>query len=220
VNLGKIAKQLRREAKANPKKVVVLGLVLAAAAYFWAPLLGRWFGNSRTTDLSTAAAMAPAAGNPAVGGETVKAAGESNSGVKLGWQEFERARQLDPRTRPIRMNPALPDPFALTETKVRANVREAEPETKETTATPQSLGLSLSSTVVGTKKRLAHINGRNYREGQVLDVVKDGQHYTFTLGLVEARKVVLSRDGEDYELTIPVPGQSGSIEVAHPQGAN
>ena len=46
MNLNKLARQLRREAMANPKKAAVLGLLLLVALYFWGPLVwGRVAGD-------------------------------------------------------------------------------------------------------------------------------------------------------------------------------
>jgi len=60
---------------------------------------------------------------------------------------------------------------------------------------------------------VAQINGRSYRQGEAVELVKDGQQIEFTLAAVYPRRIVLKRKGEQFELTIPVPARSGRIEL-------
>ena len=78
--------------------------------------------------------------------------------------------------------------------------------------------MSLSSTIIGSGRRVARIGGRSYEQGQTIQVRKDGQVVAFTLAEVHARRAVLVRDNKEYELTIPDPRQSPKIELSRSGG--
>ena len=68
VKIGNIAKQLRREATANPKKASVLGLLAVVALWFWAPLVWGWIFASEDEEgvkaTQPTAQSAPTGGTP------------------------------------------------------------------------------------------------------------------------------------------------------------
>lgn len=210
MNLQKLAKRLRREAVNNPQKAAVLGVMLIVALYFWAPLLKKWFGTSETL----AAAAAPATGETVAAMQTV-ASTPSAEGL-VSWREVLAQMRADPRTMPAVL-PLVRDPFALPPVELTAEKPEAaEVQPPAPMATPASLGLALVGTVVGGKHRAARLNGKTVFEGQTVEVAKDGNTYQFTLAEVDARRVVLVRNGERFELSIKEAGRSGRIEiVAH-----
>jgi hypothetical protein len=223
---AKLLKRLRREAAKNPGKAAVLGLLCLVALYFWAPLLAGWFTGSETTG-SAAATMAavsadlpsgePSATAPgSLTGDASGTAGQEGSGTRHTWQEVARWIDADRRMKPADDLVVRRDPFAFPRAAVveekPVEEEEGEAESAVEGATPESLGMALASTIIGPRRRVARIGGKTYAEGEVIEIAKDGRTHAFRLSAVEPRRVVLSRDGEHYELAIPVAGSSGRIE--------
>ncbi len=78
-------------------------------------------------------------------------------------------------------------------------------------ASPASLGMALTSTIIGPNGGIARIGGRTYNQGQTIEAVKEGRNYKFVLSEIHDRKVVLELEGESFELSIPEPGTSGRM---------
>jgi hypothetical protein len=74
------------------------------------------------------------------------------------------------------------------------------PDPPAVAVTPESLGLKLSGTLIGTERRVAIINGASYVEGRELRIADD---IVFVLAKVSARKVVLARGQERFVLELP-----------------
>ena len=68
----------------------------------------------------------------------------------------------------------------------------------------------LSSTMIGTNKRAALINGRVYEEGSQISA--DGG-LQFALATVETQRVLLERNGKQYPLEIKRRTASGRAEI-------
>jgi hypothetical protein len=220
VNLEKLVKRLRREATANPKKVVVLGVLVMVALYFWAPLVWRWVSKKNTYTITAAAntssetaKYAITAPNPA-GGHSLSTGTPSVKAKSYTWQELAKAMELDPLMFPISLLPSLRDPFAVPKPKPTEN-QTAEPvkAVPVRVVTPEGLGLMLSGTIVGGGYRVARINGRNYHQGQQIEVLKEGQRYVFTLAEVHHQHCVLCWEGKQFQLKITRPKPSGQIEL-------
>ncbi|MHC4180828.1 MAG: hypothetical protein ACYSWU_25290, partial [Planctomycetota bacterium] len=113
------------------------------------------------------------------------------------------------------VNPLLGrrDPFLISSTGSAAAELKDEPGETLLEATPENLGMVLSGIIVGPRRRVAQINGRSYRQGKTVRLVRDGQQIEFTLAAVYPRRIVLKRNGEQFELTIPAPVRSGRIEL-------
>src|ERR1700681_3555557 len=69
--------KLRREIAANPKKAGILALLLIVAIWFWAPLLGKWFGKPETDVKDGASTRNTAMASPAAGASGVGASSQS-----------------------------------------------------------------------------------------------------------------------------------------------
>ena len=80
--------------------------------------------------------------------------------------------------------------------------------------TPESLGLQLSSTIVGEHRRVALINGRTCTLGATILVLREGQQITLRLVEIDPDRVVLEHLGKRFDLRLPEQGMTpGSIEV-------
>jgi hypothetical protein len=81
-------------------------------------------------------------------------------------------------------------------------------------ASPESLKLVLSGTILSPNRRVARINGRTYTIGDTIEAAgKDGKLVEFVVTEIETRRVALERLGKRYELKIHSPGQPGRIEL-------
>ena len=222
VNLGRLAKTIRREAKANPKKAALLGLLLVVAVYFWMPLVAGWF-TQKNAEPSLAAAQgdkppvesmpgsAPSSGPTATSALTGAAA--QKAVPQPPWQDLVQWMDQDPRTMPAGRLLLERDPFLAPRVerpmpRPKALSAQVDPELK-----PQDLAFVLSGTVVGADRHVARINGKSYEQGKTIALsAKDGkQQWTFRLAEVEARRVVLERQGKRYEVKIEPGGRPGPV---------
>ena len=216
MNLSRISRQLRREVTTHPKKAAILGLLCLVALWFWAPLVWGWIDED---DPATGSAVAPPAANsaPAPSSGTPAA---SNATLKKPespqWPWHQLVQWMDNDLRTSATNPVLGrrDPFLIPRTETVKVEPEDQPEQTPPAATPEALGMVLSSTIIGPHRRVAQINGKSYRQGEAVKLVKDGQQIEFTLAAVYPRRIVLKRKREQFELTIPVPARSGRIELS------
>jgi hypothetical protein len=216
VTLKRLGKQFRRELTKNPKKAAFLGLLVVVALYFWAPLVWGWVAKSGSTAGNTPAATVAGspAGLPAQSPTAASPTPGKNDPPTLPWQQVVKLMDSDPRTLAADMVVQRSNPFAPPKTETPKLEPKPEPETTKPALamTAQGLGLVLSSTIIGPSRRVARINGKTFEQGQTIEVLKDGQHISLTLSEVQPRRVVLTRDSSQVELTIPDPIQSKRIE--------
>ena len=246
----RFVRQLRREVKAHPKRAMLLAALTAVGVYFWAPLVADWVAPDQST-----VAPAPAKKNatPPAGG-TAKPDSAVTTPQKTpnatSWTRLWAAIREDERTQPSRVLSATADPFrpfpALAEPEENADAQAVAQETTEaqqsTTvarpaspadATPRSLGMKLTGTIIGPRRRAAVIDGKVVAEG--MPVVSGGASsndaaaapekannqpatlkqpkFTFRLARVAEQSVVLERNGKSYELAIELPKVTG-VDIA------
>lgn len=216
MSLSRVSRQLRREFTANPKKAAILGLLFLVAVWFWAPLVWSWIDGDDPSAETPAAAQAessasePAAGPPGDPDTTLK----QPELPKYPWYQIVQWMENDPRTSVTDPLLGRDDPFPVSQTQVATAEQEDLPDETAPQATPEDLGMVLSSTLIGPQRRVAQVNGKTYRQGQTVRLLRDGQQIEFTLAAVYPRRIVLNRQGEQFELTIPVPASSGRIELS------
>lgn len=198
MSLQKLGRQLKREIKTNPKKAVALGILFLVAAYFWAPLILKSKGPESTAPMVANAAPASPAATGAIN-TTNKPA------PQYRWQDLDREMNRDPRmdcTSQDIVERLARNPFVGRTITIAA--AETKPETKSeddedrgpVVVTPEDAGLTLSGTVLGTR-RTALISGKVYAEGREVET-QDG--IVFVVRAVESRRVVLEREGQKFEL--------------------
>ena len=208
-NLGK---RLKREVLTKPKQAGALAALLVLAAWFWEPLMSKWFGGaSATTAPPTTAAATPAsaplaAPSALLATATVATATAGVAPAQSTWRQLAAAIDADPRMQPagelaVHRNPFAPLPTAAPVVPVQA-APPAAIAAAPSDPTPDELGLVLSSTVVGGRRQTAVVNGRVYRPGGELRI---DDEIAFVVTSVGPRRIVLSRRGQDYELMIPEP---------------
>jgi hypothetical protein len=224
VNLGKLARQLRREMLANPKKAAALGLVVLVAMYFWAPLIAGWCQGEKDNKTAVVLPTAAGAASPAAMSARAEPQGTA-TGLSAAPRPKEPQSRMNPWDKIVEWMDKSPwtksagplkverDPFLPAKTEV-AEEKKAPPKPVEPDVTPQSLGVALSGTIIGAGRRTAWINGKTYVPGATVELTtKDGKHFAFTLDAVEARRIVLQRQGKQFEVKLSPAPSSGQIEL-------
>jgi hypothetical protein len=117
----------------------------------------------------------------------------------------------DPRTRPAGQLTITRDPFQGPKDAIAKAAMEEQTKTKAPPASPASMGMTLTSTIIGPKGGIARIGGRTYNQGQSIETEKEGRNYKFVLSEIHDRRVVLEMEGERFELSIPEPGASSHM---------
>ena len=220
MNFSKWIKRLRREAAASPKKAAALGVIFIVALYFWAPLLKNWIAKSEPSEGSNAGSYGTDGGaSVAVTPPGTAPADPTQAKDPVyAWDQWIKRIEQDPRTKVARDLADRPDPFhRVPRPAVEEVVVKKKPETVRVTATPASLAMQLTSTVVGSGPRLAVVNGKVYREGDTITVLKDSQKVEFKLAEVGVRRVVLLSQNERFELSLPARKRSGRVELSKSQ---
>ena len=105
------------------------------------------------------------------------------------------------------------DPFVTPNTQIVQDNNQDRSETADPNTTPQSLGMVLSSTIIGPHRRLARISRKTYKLGQIVRLDEDGRRIAFTLVEVHQGQVVMEREGKRFNLKIPSRVNSGQIEL-------
>ncbi len=198
MKLGKQLAALRRELTANPKKAAVLVLLLAAAAWFWGPIVWRKFGGSTP---------GPQAQVPSAGLSVASAASNTKPDTRhpqtANWNQLLTARRQDPLTQPAKFDPQWPQPFKV---QALGTASTAGTGPVEVLLTPSQAGLVLESIVYGNTRRAAMINGEIYREGtEVAVAAAQGVAVTFQVVHIDRTSVALERYGRTYRLEFPRP---------------
>jgi hypothetical protein len=192
MNTKQFTKQLRREIKTNPKRAFALAVVCGVGVYFWAPLIMGWISPEPPPASSTKKkASVASAGKAAAKAAASDSADAAAKRAPMAWKDISRAIRNDWRMKPatdlaLSRNPFAPkvvphaegDPNSADPTQAKPTaeaVAAADVASKAAVAdpTPQSLGLKLTGTMIGARKRSAVINGR---------VVSEGSEYAFDRG--------------------------------------
>jgi hypothetical protein len=219
MSLQKLQKRALRELKASPQKAAMLALLAVVAAWFWAPLVFKSRSNAAPTPVAAAPTAVPSA-SPAPIASTP---GNPSTAPKPRhpWQEVAARIERDPHMQPATLTVLAKErnPFAplaaIAAIEMPASALDAKKQAGEDSeeeavpARPDDLGLVLSSTLVGRKRRAALISGRTYELGSKISV--EGE--AFRLVEVEPSRIVLERDGQQYTLSIKRRTGGGRIEL-------
>ena len=220
MNTERLVRQLKREVKAHPKKAALLGAVFVVAVWFWTPLVVGWVTPEKPTGQSM---ELPAGAVPTPAPSVAEASfAKSTTGRKRtkepSWEKLVDWIENDPRTRIPESLPTDREPFSPIQTEVESTAEVEEAENSPPEATPEELGVAVSSTIIGPRRRVALINGKAYRQGQKITLVKDSRTIIFTLAEVQARQIVLKREGKRFDVPLPerIVG-SETLSKNHPE---
>ena len=219
MSLNKLARQLRREAMANPKKAAILGVLVLTAVYFWGPLVWGWVAPGKASG-EPPNAKAEATAEPATLANTDLAQSQelpeiNQKACPYPWTQLDEWMREDPMTTPAEDLTGWRDPFASPLADAAAGGHE-EAQAAVPQVTSESLGVELSGTLIGPRRRVALIGGKAYRAGQKVTVDHAGQPIHLQLVEVHPRRIVLEWEGNRFDLAIPEQKTTGQIE----QGAD
>jgi hypothetical protein len=219
VSLDKLAKQLRRDIAANPKKAAALGLMVLVALYFWGPLLAKWVsaGGKRTTKMNPAALILT--DDPAEPTQQSRARGKS----KFHWDRVRQLMQQDPCMLPAKFSPAWVDPFAAgTLTIAEQQLLQGSQAPSESASSapaavdPEQFSIVLGGVFFGAHSRVATINGEACHENDTITVTGKDASLVQKLRVVHIRRqgVVVDLGGRllTLELATPSLGQGDEIQ--------
>jgi hypothetical protein len=215
-----IIKRIKREARTNPAKAAVLAALLMVALYFWAPLLWNWAGVNATA--RKAASEREAKPEPPSHSDSQSRAGENRASgeAKPSWQELQQWQLESPWAKPADLA-GFRDPFGMV--AVAAEMESASEEVEQTAAaTPEQMiagvEMRLTGTIVSQTDRVALIDGRAYREGDIVDALLEGTTWELEVRRIEPNRVTLGWQSIERELTAPKRQNVGRIElVGHPR---
>ncbi|MEX2175605.1 MAG: hypothetical protein WD872_14675 [Pirellulaceae bacterium] len=204
MKLDKLARQIRRDMLASPKKAAALSLMILVALYFWAPMVWGWIAPGQG-----AAENAVAAGDVILEDEAAPArAGTGTSKQVFPWAKVRKQLLADPRMRPRHLEAGWLDPFRAVAKEVAASASDPHAAVAALAVVePASVGLKLSSVAIGSRRRMATISGESYSEGEIVKpATKSGEPSSdveFRLARVDRHGVELERDGRLFKLEFP-----------------
>jgi hypothetical protein len=208
--------KLKREVQKSPGKAATLALLLCVALWFWAPLLTGMLGSS-----PNASAVPSATTNQTAASNTSNntAAALPPAAATVPWRELAKTIEHDPLMQPARVTDRPRDVFQPVQPSNPVEdelAQSTEPTLKpELDVPPQSVGLALTSTIVGPRRYVARINGANYRPADIVEVASDQGKLSYVLTQVTDRSVTLSLGNKQYELNMPRRAASATSQTAN-----
>lgn len=194
---SQFVKKLRKDLKKSPGKAAVLAVLFLVALWFWAPLLKNLAGGEATTP-------PPAASTSQVGISTPSSPGTTApiTQPQYTWKQITDAIEADPRMAPTAPATLERDPFhPIEETKPIAEPTEvvaAPPVAPD--VPPADAGLVLNSTIVGSRRHVARVNGKSYRKGDTIAAAVGDNPLEYQLIAIDPRSVTLALGKRRYEL--------------------
>jgi hypothetical protein len=201
VNLEKTIKSIQRELRTNPKKALLLTLLLVGAGYFWLPIARRWAGG--TTSVAKGAAP------PILTDDVRPNASNGKKAAKLpAWDLLTAAMSQDKLTASADLTELTRNPFFVAALEM---AQESQPEPEEAPPPPEPIVIdagkvfTVKSVVVGPGGRTAVVNGEVLREGDPLvHSVKDSET-EYTVAAIETWGITIKREDKTWDLKIDQP---------------
>jgi hypothetical protein len=204
VTIEQLQQRLRREATKNPKQAAVLGLLLVVALWFWAPLVWSWLPKDQQASAPQSEQPTTVASQPK---DDKPAEAEPAEAATVGptWETLAAWMKQDPLMAPATRLVGDRNPFANAEPVEVVEIVEPPRREERKEWTPDAMGLVLTSTIVGPRKRAALISGRAYTQGEKIVRQVEDARVVFELVEVYPRRIVLARDHARYELKLAEP---------------
>jgi hypothetical protein len=209
VDLQNIYKKLIGEIRNHPKKAVLTGMLLLVGLYFWVPM---FFRSENKLNLEHNSQLNNGLAVNTLSNLEKDGITKNKTTTKLrSWKEILKLINNDPRTRPAESMAFNRDPFKGPQEIITQKTQEELEREKLPPPSPSSLGIALTSTIIGPQGAIARIAGKTYRRGQTIETQKEGRNFKFLISEIADRRVVLEAEGKRFELYIPDPGKSGRI---------
>lgn len=217
---GSLANRVRNEVKASPQKAAILGILGLVALYFWAPLVMKWISADKPVEAT--AQVASESLNTALASEAALTT-ESHVATQHSWRDLDAWMSQDVHMKPATASLAARDPFRSSDGPAAAAVwtrnlaasgfqsllgapsrllPEAWRHSSGPAVEPEEAGLIVSSTIVGSHRRVALISGKAYAEGSVIRGEGEFADVAFELVRVRSKSVLLRRGRTTYELKV------------------
>jgi hypothetical protein len=207
VKLDKLARQIRRDIAASPKKAAVLGLMVLVALYFWAPMIWGWIKPSGDSAPAVAASDVILEDEPI---DPQKAA-TKKEGRTFSWEKVRRKVAADPRMTPAMFEASWFDPFRRAEGAAAAVAARQRPQSAASAPLdPSALGLKLTSVAISPRQRSAVISGQKYREGEIVPL---GKQDDASPAAIEFRLIKVGF----HEVQLEYQGQTFTLELSRPR---
>lgn len=212
---SKWLKKVQKELKASPAKAAALGGGLLLAVIFWAPLVSKWMKPKS----GAAIASAPDTTAPLPSVTATFPTASANQALATqnslaDWLKTIESRKTDLLATSVRWPDEMRSPFVRTrhlnefnermqraeELATKAKIEQESEPVEQLVMFEPPTDWTLTATTCGTKRKLAHINGRIYREGETLQTA---QGAAVIVKSIEPRRVVLAHGQYSFELFIP-----------------
>ena len=213
MKLDKLARQLRRDISANPKKAAALGLMVLVAIYFWAPIVGGWTGKIGPDRKVAAEGLI-------LEDEPVDPVAQARRARQVfPWEKVRKLVQSDPRMTPATFQTSWQNPFRKPD-QASEQTTEPLPQANANDIDPALAGLALTGVAIGPRVRAATISGKTYKEGEIVSpLTAGGQPSTveFKLSRVDYFEIELQRNGKTYKLELKRPQLAPGDEISGPR---
>ena len=227
--IHKILRQLKREMFAHKGRAAFLLSATMVAIYYWVTAIGGMLPEETAETASKATTLTVR--------EVVAVATPTETAVPPAsdWQDLANALERDPLMKTAKFPTTAGNPFRrFVEDPSDGDDQDGEgrSEGRESTAdivTPETLGMVLNSSLVGTKITVVKISGRTFsfasdhrQASGTRDLVFENDQGSFQFVVVSAQsgRLVLARDDQQYELTIGSPVLAGNEQVQFLRGSD
>ncbi len=219
MKLDKLVKQISRDAKANPKKAALLGVMALVALYFWAPLMAKFcLPKSGKHGVKTTNAGLILTDDPVEPAEKAK----STTAAKFHWAKVKDLIEHDPRMTPAAYDEAWSDPFAVAivhtpeAEEMSVSAPEHVPLAEPSPVTPEDAGLVASNILISPRRKTVMINGDTYRENEIVSAaLKDNPSTVFEFRVIQIdrQRITLEREGKTYVLELSKSGLAAGDQI-------
>ena len=202
MNFDKMTKSIQRELRTNPKKALLLTLLVGGAGYFWMPIARRWGGGATVAAKATAKA-------PILRDDARPATETSKKQAKLPpWDLLRDAMAQDQLTASADLTTLTRNPFftaalAMAEEEPEESVHEV-PAVVESNIDARKLFV-VKSVIVGPGGGVAVVNGDLVRRGDTVFHETPAGKSEFTVIAIENWGIKIQRADQDWELLIQQP---------------
>lgn len=203
MDTAELVTRLKADAKANPAKVAVLGLLLAVAFYFWVPLAGQLFKKREPVNVQP---------QPLVLDIASAVSEQEPTTTHQSWRDITDGISEDPEMEPAPETEWERDPFAVA-------IAPPEPESEMVDdsipieASDAQVQLLLKGTLVSATKKTALINNDSYQQG---DTIELAEGFSVEIERVATRYIVLEANGNRFQLELNTPTTLSASQFRNP----